>query len=131
MATPTIGDIPSVYPGSLFPDRRALYQAGLHRQMQAGIVGRGSEGAESIVLNEGYEDDEDFGDEIVYTGEGGRDPNTGRQVSDQQLKKGNLALAVSHTQGLPVRVIRGPKLKSPYKPASGYRYDGLYTVEDY
>ncbi len=29
----------------------------------------------------------------------------------------------------PVRVIRGPKLRSPYAPAEGYRYDGLYTVE--
>lgn len=29
----------------------------------------------------------------------------------------------------PVRVIRGYKLKSPYAPAEGYRYDGLYVVE--
>ena len=29
----------------------------------------------------------------------------------------------------PVRVIRGYKLHSPYAPAEGYRYDGLYTVE--
>ena len=29
----------------------------------------------------------------------------------------------------PVRGIRGFKLRSPYAPAEGYRYDGLYTVE--
>ena len=29
----------------------------------------------------------------------------------------------------PVRVIRGFKLDSPYAPAQGYRYDGLYTVK--
>lgn len=29
----------------------------------------------------------------------------------------------------PVRVIRGYKLHSGYAPAEGYRYDGLYTVE--
>ena len=28
-----------------------------------------------------------------------------------------------------MRVIRGFKLDSPYAPAEGYRYDGLYTVE--
>ena len=73
----------------------------------------------------------DLGDEIIYTGEGGRDPNRGGQIADQQLTRGNLALAVSHTQGLPVRVVRGPKLTSPYAPTGGYRYDGLYAVEDY
>ena len=30
----------------------------------------------------------------------------------------------------PIRVIRGYKLDSVYGPAEGYRYDGLYTVED-
>jgi putative restriction endonuclease len=30
-----------------------------------------------------------------------------------------------------VRVARGPRLKSLYAPAAGYRYDGLYFVEDY
>jgi len=44
------------------------------------------------VLNEGYEDDEDHGDWMVYTGQGGRDPNTGRQIADQQLTRGNLVL---------------------------------------
>jgi len=33
--------------------------------------------------------------------------------------------------GLPVRVIRGYKLDSPYAPETGYRYDGLYVVEEY
>lgn len=30
----------------------------------------------------------------------------------------------------PIRVIRGYKLDSVHGPAEGYRYDGLYTVED-
>jgi hypothetical protein len=37
----------------------------------------------SIVLSGGYVDDLDEGDLIVYTGEGGRDPGTGRQIADQ------------------------------------------------
>ena len=33
-----------------------------------GIGGTKAEGADSIVVNGGYEDDEDYGDEIIYTG---------------------------------------------------------------
>jgi putative restriction endonuclease len=55
----------------------------------------------------------------------------GVQIADQQLTRGNLALARSHMDGLPVRVIRGPRLRSPYAPARVYRYDGLYMVEDH
>jgi putative restriction endonuclease len=56
---------------------------------------------------------------------------SGRQVAHQHLTKGNLALAHSSIEGLPVRVIRGTNLDSPYAPRSGYRYDGLYMVDDY
>jgi putative restriction endonuclease len=79
----------------------------------------------------GYEDDEDLGDEIVYTGHGGRDAESRRQVAHQRLTRGNLALAHSSIEGLPVRVIRGASLDSIYAPRSGYRYDGLYMVDDY
>lgn len=44
--------------------------------------------------------------------------------------RGNRALQVSFERRLPVRVIRGYKLPSPYAPESGYRYDGLYVVTD-
>lgn len=99
--------------------------------MIAGISGSEKEGADSIVLSGGYEDDEDLGDEIVYTGHGGRDSESGKQVAHQHLTRGNLALAHSSINGLPVRVIRGVNLDSPYAPRSGYRYDGLYIVDDY
>jgi putative restriction endonuclease len=49
----------------------------------------------------------------------------------QRLTRGNLALAHSSIEGLPVRVIRGASLDSIYAPRSGYRYDGLYLVDDY
>ena len=78
-----------------------------------------------------YEDTEDFGDVILYTGHGGRDADTGRQIAHQTLTRGNLALAVSCLQDLSVRVIRGASHVSPYSPQAGYRYDGLYKVADY
>jgi SAD/SRA domain len=65
MPPSVFGDVRGIATGAVFPDRAALYAAGVHQQMQAGIAGRGAEGAESIVLNEGYEDDQDLGDEIV------------------------------------------------------------------
>ena len=34
----------------------------------------------------------------------------------------------SMDEGLPVRVIRGYKHKSPFSPKDGYLYDGLYSV---
>jgi len=63
-----IGEIPGQQPGTTYVDRRALRAAGIHRPPQAGIGGSGTTGAESIVLNGGYEDDEDFWEYIVYTG---------------------------------------------------------------
>ncbi len=103
----------------------------MHAPLQHGISGSESEGADSIVVSGGYEDDEDFGDLIVYTGAGGRDPATGAQVADQELTRQNLALARSSTDGLPVRVVRGAGGDPARAPASGYRYDGLYAVTSY
>jgi putative restriction endonuclease len=83
------------------------------------------------VLSGGYVDDEDRGDLIVYTGHGGRDPATGRQIADQEFTRQNQALVTSSLLGLPVRVIRGAGHKGAYSPSTGYRYDGLYRVEGY
>lgn len=125
------GHVPGYPPGSLFEDRVALAAAGVHRARHAGIAGRATEGAESVVLSGGYEDTEDWGDEIVYTGSGGRDAKTGKQARDQQLNRHNLALATSMRHGLPVRVIRGARAPSRFAPCMGYRYDGLHRVADY
>jgi len=131
MSKRVFGEIPGYPEGTLFESRIELSQAGVHRPTVAGISGASDEGADSIVLSGGYEDDQDFGDEIIYTGHGGRDEQTKQQISDQLLTRGNLALAYSRLHGLPVRVIRGANHKSPFSPPVGYRYDGLYRVEDY
>jgi putative restriction endonuclease len=68
------GHIPDVPVGSIFPSRRALAEAGVHRPLQAGISGSGAEGSDSIAVSGGYEDDIDLESEIIYTGQGGRDP---------------------------------------------------------
>ncbi|BBH65219.1 hypothetical protein ACTI_19040 [Actinoplanes sp. OR16] len=118
------GEVPGFPVGATFKDRAELMRHGVHRNGQAGIVGTGERGAESVVVSGGYEDDEDDGDVIVYTGHGGRDQATGRQVADQSFSaSGNAALVTSHVDQVPVRVIR--------RADSGYRYDGLFHVESY
>lgn len=125
------GEILGIPPGTLFESREALARAAVHRPVQAGISGSALEGADSIVLSGGYEDDLDEGSWIVYTGQGGNEPSTRRQIADQELTRGNLALAKSADEGLPVRVVRGDRHPSKFSPQSGYRYEGLFFVERY
>jgi putative restriction endonuclease len=125
------GHVPGYREGYEFSSRIDLSASGVHAPRQAGISGSQREGADSIVLSGKYEDDEDHGDLLIYTGHGGRDPESGKQVTDQELVRNNLALALSCQQGLPVRVIRGGDPANPFAPDEGYRYDGLFRVEDY
>ncbi len=131
MAERIFGHVPGYPEGSLFENRAELRASGVHTPIQAGISGSQTEGADSIVLSGGYEDDADYDDMIIYTGHGGRDQASGRQTHDQPFTRGNRALALNRQNGLPVRVIRGSGHNSPYSPSSGYSYDGLYAVEDF
>ena len=115
--------------GTTYPTRKSLYDAGIHGEIMRGIWMRDGV-AVSIVMSGGYEDDEDHGGTIVYTGDGGRDIDSRKQVADQELTARNRGLAAAMDCGAPIRVTRGSKLKSPFAPAAGYRYDGLYRVED-
>jgi putative restriction endonuclease len=126
------GHIADVAVGSPFDNRRALQLAKVHAPGQAGISGAKKEGADSIVVAGAYRDDKDHGTYIIYTGAGGRDPDTGRQIADQDIDfHSNAALVKSQLEGYPVRVIRGAGTDAPYAPASGYRYDGLFLVTDH
>ncbi|WP_330240466.1 YDG/SRA domain-containing protein [Streptomyces sp. NBC_00525] len=114
------GHVPGVLPGRRFDDRGTLARAGVHRQLMSGIAGSETLGAESVVLSDERSGDEDHGDVIIYTGEGA--------TGDQQLTRGNAALARSASTRVPVRVVR----RTANAPGGlAYRYDGLYTVEDY
>lgn len=132
MSKPIIfGEIEGFEEGHLFTGRQEIMDNGFHRSLQAGIDGNRKEGASIIILSGGYEDDIDHGDEIIYTGAGGNDPNTKKQIEDQSWDNGsNAALLVSMDQGLPVRVIRGYQHKSAYSPKKGYKYAGIYSVID-
>ncbi|KAL8479711.1 hypothetical protein ACS0TY_026587 [Phlomoides rotata] len=131
----TVGNLPGISVGDVFFFRMEMCVVGLHGQVQAGIdylsssqSSNGEPIATSIIVSGGYEDDEDGGDVIVYTGHGGQDKHN-RQVVHQKLECGNLALERSMNYGVEVRVIRGFKYEGS---ASGkvYVYDGLYKIVD-
>ncbi|KAM7485345.1 hypothetical protein LguiA_001354 [Lonicera macranthoides] len=131
-----VGAIPGIEIGDVFFFRMELCVLGMHGQAQAGIdylTASQSESGEpiatSVIVSGGYEDDEDAGDVILYTGHGGQDKNSSRQCVHQKLEGGNLGLERSMNYGIEVRVIRGFKYEGS---ASGkvYVYDGLYNVVD-
>lgn len=146
------GAIPGVEVGSMWKFRVQVSEAGVHRPHVAGIHGREDDGAYSIVLSGGYEDDQDDGDKFTYTGSGGRDlsgnKRTAEQSCDQTLTRMNRALAKNCNAtldakngaeakdwraGKPVRVVRNCKGRkhSEYAPEEGNRYDGIYKVVKY
>ncbi|KAL4233574.1 hypothetical protein ACF0H5_008255 [Mactra antiquata] len=132
------GPIPGIEVGASWFTRMECSRDGVHRPTVAGIHG-GQDGAYSIALSGGYDDNVDYGECFTYTGEGGRDlkgtasnPKNLRmapQSKNQTLTRGNLALHNSVETGNPVRVIRGYKLNTVFAPEEGYRYDGLYEVK--
>lgn len=129
-----------------------MSESGVHRPHVAGIHGRSNDGAYSLVLAGGYEDDVDHGNFFTYTGSGGRDlsgnKRTAEQSCDQKLTNTNRALALNCSaplndrkgaeaknwrSGKPVRVVRSVKggKHSKYAPSEGNRYDGIYKVVKY
>jgi predicted restriction endonuclease len=127
-----IGHIEDVIPGSVFHRRKDVLAAKLHGDNQRGISTlRDADGklvADAIVLNGGYDDDEDHWDWIRYTGAGGQDADK-NQVDDQNWEyRDNAALKLSFERQHPVRIIRGYKGDSRYSMLDDYRYDGLYEI---
>ncbi|KAL2090228.1 hypothetical protein ACEWY4_014916 [Coilia grayii] len=146
------GPVPGVPVGTQWKFRVQVSESGVHRPHVAGIHGRSNDGAYSLVLAGGYEDDVDDGNEFTYTGSGGRDlsgnKRTAEQSCDQKLTNMNRALALNCNAavnekagaeakdwraGKPVRVVRSSKGRkhSKFCPEDGNRYDGIYKVSKY
>lgn len=129
-----VGPIAGVYVGDMFLYRMELCVVGLHGQPQAGIdyltASESSSGepiATSIIVSGGYEDDEDSGEVLIYSGHGGQD-KFNRQRAHQKLEGGNLAMERSMHYGIEVRVIRG--FRHGAGASKFYVYDGLYRILD-
>ena len=73
------GHIDGISVGQIFDSRKEVASAGLHAPLMSGIWGT-QEGAYSIVLSGGYEDDIDDLNYILYTGQGGRTYQEGNKL---------------------------------------------------
>ena len=68
MASYVFGKIPGSKEGDTFTNRKALREAGIHLALIASIDGNPREGASSIVLNEGYVNDNGIGANHIVLG---------------------------------------------------------------
>ncbi|KAL2939652.1 Histone-lysine N-methyltransferase H3 lysine-9 specific SUVH4 [Bienertia sinuspersici] len=138
-----IGAIPGVDVGHQFFSRAEMVAVGFHSHWLNGIDYMGQSYcngeysdytlplAVAIVLSGQYEDDLDNSEDVIYTGQGGNNLlGNKKQILDQKMERGNLALKNSMEAGLPVRVVRGHSSKSSYV-GKVYTYDGLYKVVNY
>ncbi|CAN0904943.1 Histone-lysine N-methyltransferase family member SUVH9 [Linum grandiflorum] len=106
-----VGSIPGIEIGDVFFFRMELCVLGVHGQPQAGIdylpgsqSSNGQPIATGIIVSGGYEDDEDAGTEITYTGHGGQD-KFGKHCVNQKLEGGNLAMERSMHYGIEVNPV--------------------------
>ncbi|GMN57388.1 hypothetical protein TIFTF001_026500 [Ficus carica] len=138
-----IGNIPGIDVGHQFYSRAEMVVVGFHSHWLNGIDYMGqnySKGeyskytfplAVAIVLSGMYEDDLDNAEDVVYTGQGGHNlTGDKRQIRDQVMERGNLALKNCVDQGVHVRVVRGHDSPNSYC-GRVYTYDGLYKVVQY
>ncbi|KAL7305014.1 hypothetical protein TKK_0002803 [Trichogramma kaykai] len=130
--------------GTIWIYRSDIVEAGIHKDMVAGISTNAAGIAQSIVLSGEYLDNDDQKDDIFYTGCGPID-RKGNPTGHQKLERKNLALAktcaVFPEVGVkaknwklsqPVMVIRKLSLaNSPYKRSTFFRYDGIYRLIEY
>ena len=137
-----IGEIPGTCVNQSFISKVEMAVVGMHKRVMGGIdfVSKVAEGSSSIscdrflplavcvVLAGRYDDEANDLDEIVYVGEGGRDPR-GRVYRDQRLLGGNLGLQNSMKHSKPVRVVR-KRLGCRFLCYGSYTYLGLYQVVD-
>ncbi|MFD8392185.1 YDG/SRA domain-containing protein [Streptomyces sp. NPDC059680] len=138
MAERVIGHIDGVVPGAVFRRRTDVLHAKLHGDTQRGISRlRDSDGsyvADAIVLNGGYEDDQDDWVRVTYTG---ASPNKDKSNDGKRLLRSqsweyrdNAALKLSFERKYPIRIIRGPDGDERYSLPDAYRYDGLYAIAE-
>ncbi|XP_054803543.1 histone-lysine N-methyltransferase, H3 lysine-9 specific SUVH4-like isoform X1 [Prosopis cineraria] len=139
-----IGDIPGIKVGHQFYSRAEMVAVGFHSHWLNGIDYMGQAYSKvsqyshyefplavAIVLSGMYEDDLDNAEDVVYTGQGGHNlTGDKRQIRDQVLERGNLALKNCMEQCVSVRVVRGHESSNSYS-GKVYTYDGLYKVVNY
>ncbi|GER43553.1 histone-lysine N-methyltransferase [Striga asiatica] len=126
------GHIPGIKIGDKFHYRAELVIVGLHLQYISGIAYvtlNGKKIATSVVNSGRYENEAKTEDVLIYSGQGGKSKlGLSANISDQELKLGNLALVNSKEVKYPIRVIQ--KITRVNRDVE-FVYDGLYVVNNY
>ncbi|WEW58303.1 hypothetical protein PRK78_003771 [Emydomyces testavorans] len=108
--------------GQWFPWQICAIRDGAHGESEGGIAGPAGVGAVSIILSSGrgYAD-RDEGDVITYYGTHGK---------KGEISYGTKLLLLASQKGHEIRVIRSHRLPAinKYRPAEGFRYDGVYKI---
>lgn len=117
--------------GSWYPTQLAVLRDGGHGASQGGITASPEDGAYSVIMAGGMDPkgkpypNVDRGDEVLYCGT----DNTSAEIDAPSHD--TKAMLVNHAEGKPVRLFRSSNLNNKFAPELGFRYDGLYAVEDY
>ena len=117
--------------GSWYPSQLAVLRDGGHGASQGGITASSKSGAFSVIMAGGVDPkgkpypNEDHGEEVLYCGTDNTDVQVDTPSQDTK------AMLLNQKERLPVRLFRSQNLPSPYAPELGFRYDGLYDVQDY
>jgi alkylated DNA repair dioxygenase AlkB len=133
----TFGRIAGLQEGELYT-RTQLFEMGAHGHQQRGISGQQTIGCDALVvsgLRTATDDEPEQQDELTHL------------VYNAEASIGALSVVMSYTKGLPIRIFRSSRYKSPYRAlvdqhrklqqygttysTSFYRYDGVYVVNSY
>ncbi|KAG0642570.1 PUA-like domain-containing protein [Tuber brumale] len=129
-----------LFVGEWWPLQICALRDGAHGELEAGISGNNAIGAISVIVSGGalYPDLDEL-DRVLYCGTMGidapinyaADPAEDREPGDRIPSHNTKLLMVSYNRGTKIRLFRSAKSQSPYAPAEGLRYDGLYTIRAY
>ncbi|KAG0134733.1 PUA-like domain-containing protein [Tuber indicum] len=129
-----------LFVGEWWPLQICALRDGAHGELEAGISGNTVIGAISVIVSGGalYPDLDEL-DRVLYCGTMGidapinyaADPAEDREPGDRIPSHNTKLLMISFKNGTKIRLFRSSKSQSPYAPAEGLRYDGLYTIRAY
>ncbi|RPA97262.1 hypothetical protein L873DRAFT_1691616 [Choiromyces venosus 120613-1] len=128
-----------LFVGEWWPLQICALRDGAHGDMEAGISGNNIIGAISVIVSGGalYPDLDEL-ERVLYCGTMGveapinyADDPEEREHGDRIPSPNTKYLLLAFEKATKIRLFRSSKSPSPYAPAEGLRYDGLYTIRAY
>jgi hypothetical protein len=117
--------------GTWWPTQLAVLRDGGHGSSQAGITSQPDKGAFSVIMAGGLDSKSnpypniDEGDKVWYCGT----DNLKTEINEPSPETNAMILNFENKR--PVRLFRSSNLGTQFAPEKGFRYDGLYQVDDF